>query len=811
MSLPINEQLKTLLLDTVKSPQLIVEIDGLPPFSSIPAQKYAVYGDPIVFGQPGLVYGGLVNDSKVLPYIDISKSTNQISQQLLTDKGGFSSTTNFEIALVDKDEAISEMISPMFVIDDILARKANVFLALEGAGHPQDSVLFFTGIVTDVSANAGLIKINISSPEKLKNQELFPKVSTELTAPISSADTTIPVIDTAQYILPADSGTLRSYVRIDDEIIEYTGKTGSSLTGCVRGQLDTIAIDHDIEATATTFYRLTGNLKDLALKLMLSGKQGPYVDSLPIVAFNSYGVTTAANAVFISNFNIDQTLGLVVGDTCTLSGTLSNDGSYLVKQIVNFDLGSYVVLNGVINSEIAAGALSLSSKYNVLPSLAGLEMTPDQVDVAQFEKVYAQFSTSFFKYDFYIKDAVVGADFINSEILYPSGAYAIPRKAKTSIGLTIPPLAQSGTKKLNEEYVTSPSKIAIKRSINKNFYNAVVYKYDPDSIEEKFTRGKIRQSADSTNRIKLANKPLTIEASGVRGSGNFDFIFNTQARRFLDRYQYAAEGFDVDVLFGLGFSIEIGDTVIFDGRNLQVTDSRSGQRQFQPRLFEVQNKSFSLTGKSVKLSLVDTVYSLNGRYGVISPSSVIANGSTTSILKLKPSYGDLVTENVPTNKWLNYIGEQILIRSKDWSYQELVTIAGVDPANSNNLLLSPPLSIAPTENMIADTPRYPLNTDQEENALYKAAHVSWNKQLSVASGISDTQFTVAPLDVEFVKPGYSIFIHNKDYSVTSEYVLVESVVGQTVTVKSVLGIVPASGQKIELLGFPDGGKPYLWL
>jgi len=264
MALPLKERLRALLLDTVKKPQLILEIDGLPPFGSVPSQKYALYGDAgLVYGLPGLVYGGLINDDRVYPYIDISKSTNQISQQLLSDKGGFSSTTNFEIAIVDKDQLISELISPGFVVDDILSRKAKVYLNLEGAAHPQESILFFNGIVTDVGANAGLIKINISNPEKLKNQELFSKHSTELTATLSSVATTIVVSDTSGFILPADAGTLRSYVRIGDELIEYTGKTDTTLTGCVRGQLNTVAASYDIGENVESFYRLTGNLRDL--------------------------------------------------------------------------------------------------------------------------------------------------------------------------------------------------------------------------------------------------------------------------------------------------------------------------------------------------------------------------------------------------------------------------------------------------------------------------------------------------------------------------------------------------------------------
>lgn len=811
MALPIKEQLRALLQDTVKSPQLIVEIEGLPPFSSLPSQKYANYGDPITYGQAGLTYGGLINDDRVYPYIDISKSTSQISQQLLTDKGGFSSTTNFEVALVDKDQLISELISPGFIVDDILSKKAKLYLSLQGAGHPQDSVLFFTGIVAEVSANAGLIKINISSPEKLKNQDLFPKVTTEIASALTNSATTITVSDTAEFILPADAGTLRSYVRINDEIIEFTGKSPTTLTGCTRGQLDTIAAAHEIGDNAETFYRLQGNLRDLALKLMLSGLPGPYASGIQIVAFNSYALTVATGAVFLPNFNIDQILGIVIGDLATITGSLTNNVTATVQSIVNNDLGSYVTLSAAINTEVASGTISFSSKYNVLPFNAGLQMTPDQVDVSQFEKVYSQFQTQFFSYDFYIKDTISGSEFINSQILYPSGAYAIPRKAKTSLGLTIPPLAQSGTKKLDQNFIVGASKIAIRRSINKNFYNAVVYKYDPDSIDDRYLRGKIRQSADSTSRIKIANKPLTIEADGVRSTGNFEFIFATQSRRFLDRYQYAAESFETEVLFGLGFDIEIGDTVIFDGRNLEVTDSVNGNRTFQPRLFEVQNKSFSLTGKTIKLSLVDTVYSLDGRYGVISPSSVIGVGSTTTKIVLVQSYSDTLFNSLPTTKWINYIGEKVLVRTKDWTTESLVTITSVNPANTSELFIDPPLSSAPGAGMILDSPGYPSNTDPDDQALYKAAHVSFNKQLEVVSGVSVTQFNINISDVGFVKPGFLIFIHNKDYSVSSNTVKVSTVVGTLVTVVTTLGITPASGNKIELLGFPDGGVPYLWL
>lgn len=809
MALPVSARLKALLDDTVKSPQLILEVDGLPTFSSLPVQKIPRYGDDdLVYGMPGLVYGGLVGDPSILPYIDMSKSTNQISQQLLTDKGGFSSTTNFEIALVDKNQAVSQMISPGFLVDDVLGKKAKIYLSLEGVAHPQDSILFFSGIVTDITTNAGLIKLNIASNEKLKTQELFTKVSTDTTASITNSQTTINVVTTNGLLLPADSGTLKTYVRIDDEIIEYTGFTSTQLTGCVRGQLGTIAAAHNSGTNVESFYRLQGNLRDLSLKLMLGGYSGGYVSNIPIIAFNTYGADSAANSVFIANYNIDQTLGLTSGDTLTIAGSTSNNGSYPVLSFTNTDSGAFIVVDGTLVTEPALGTISLTSKYNVLPAGASLGMTPDQVDIAQFERLYNQFSSQFFEYDFYIKDGVQGNDFINQQILYPSGAYAIPRKAKTSVGLTIPPLAQNGTKTLNEEFVAGASKIAVKRSVSKNFYNAVVYKYDPLALEERYTRGKIRQSADSTNRIKIANKPLVIQADGVRTSGNFDFIFQTQARRFLDRYQFACEYFDTEVLFSVGFDIEIGDTVIFDGRNLSVTDSTTGDRVFQPRLFEVQNKVYSLTGKTIKLTLVDTVYSLGVRYGVVSPASIVGAGSTTTRIQLTESYSDSLFNYQPATKWLGYLGEKVLFHNKDWSYSEETRIDSFDPADPTVIIVSPALSVAPTSGLILDTIKYPNTTDANDSALQKAQHVFTTNQITITSGVDAFSFNVALIDASDIRPGALVQIHNDDYTIVSNRVTVLSVVGTLVTVDATLGLTPASGQFAEYFNFIDGGAPY---
>ena len=84
--------------------------------------------------------------------------------------------------------------------------------------------------------------------------------ATTLSSAISTSDTTINVSDTSSF---SDSG----YIRIDNEIIEYTGKTATSFTGCTRGKFGTTATTH---ASGSSVYQYTDVRGDL-LAMVLDG------------------------------------------------------------------------------------------------------------------------------------------------------------------------------------------------------------------------------------------------------------------------------------------------------------------------------------------------------------------------------------------------------------------------------------------------------------------------------------------------------------------------------------------------------------
>lgn len=808
--LDISTALRDSLEKDVKSPQLILEIEGLPTFSSIPVQRYVNYGDLINYGDSGLYYGGLVEDTTILPWIDLKKSTNQISQQIIPDKGGFSSITNFDVCVVDKDQRVSEMILSGNLIDDILGAKARLYLSLEGAGHPHDSVLFFNGIVSGVPVGAGFVKFNLSSSEKLKNLEIFPKVSTTLTANALIAATSFTVESTNDFLTPAPTYGLRCYLIVDDEYIEYTGKTATSFTGLSRAQYGTIAAAYSSGQNIESAYRLTGSLKNLALRLMISGSPTNYYSG-QILAINSYGVDTIQNAIFVDDYYFARNTGAVSGDSITITGATvgANNITTQIVEIGQTSGISYIVVSDALTTEGSGASIAISSLYNVFPKFAGLEMTPDQVDVPEFVEKDSQFSAQFFEYDFFIKDSIVGSEFINEQILFPSGCYSIPRKAKTSLGITAPPLYGSQAKTIDETNVTNASGLVIERSINQNFYNAVIYKYDKDEVTDKFNRGKIFQSANSTNRIKVANKPLVIEAEGIKPTGFTDKV-NILSNKTLSRYQYGAESIEVRVAFGVGFDIEIGDVVLLKGENLKISDSKQGNRNFRPRLFEVQNKTMYLSGQPITLKLVDTAYNLFGRYGVFSPSSKIGSGSTTTNIKLQRSFGTNLGLGFEGDKYKNILGAKLKIRSENHSYSYERYIQQIDPTDKNAIILSSPLPSAPLSGYIVEVASYSSSVNPDDEILTKTLYCFWDAQIPVASGTSQTVFTINSADLAKISEGSSIYLHDADYTNQSPEVKVTDITGTTITVDTALGFTPNNTYFIELNTFPDNGQAYRW-
>jgi hypothetical protein len=144
-----------------------------------------------------------------------------------------------QLNLIDKDGKITELISPGVVVDDILGRKATVYLGFQDTAFPQDFIVVFNGIIDEVSAGSNIV-LNIAHPEARKRSEIFQPRVTKLA---SSANFRSAVIQSIKY------QTRRGVV--GTVTVEYTntGTAGSEVVTVV-GNAISIAIQSGV-STAT--------------------------------------------------------------------------------------------------------------------------------------------------------------------------------------------------------------------------------------------------------------------------------------------------------------------------------------------------------------------------------------------------------------------------------------------------------------------------------------------------------------------------------------------------------------------------------
>lgn len=898
----------------IQEPQLVLSIDGIDRIFGIGlVKKFVRIGDPELEIGDEWVIGGLNAYEDQLDVIDLDASSNQISQQLLQERGGTSSVSSIQISLVDKDQEITKLITPSKVVADILGRKASVYLGYRETAWPQDFVRIFSGLIDEVQAGTTII-LNVAHPEQRKRAELFTKITTELTQPaffraaniqkilyqtrrdvvgtvtvtyISGAtvgneivtvagtnivvqidtngtqarhvrdaiersieaislvtisvesdfqneaqtvqaltellsDTTLHVTTTQGMLLPVPSEGFRTYVRVNDEVIEYTGKTDTTLTGCVRGAL--VARDqraegasHEAEDTVDTFYRIEGQAFDLALKLMFSGGPQYYVENLQIKSIvNVEGIGAIPNAVWFENLNIQDAWGITVGDKATITGDVvptNNVVDAFVSEVVSTPFGSYIVLDGVslTPQPISTGSISFSSKWNVWPEGAGLGLGGDEVDVPEFDRLKDAFSSSLFNYDFYLKDTITAKDFIDTEVLFPTGAYTLPRRGKISVGYTSPPIGTADIKVLDSTNTTKPQQTKVKRSINRYFYNNIVFKFNEAVVDDLFLSGDLDVNQDSKNRIPVGNKTLVIEARGLRPSGDTQAVVDILKRRFQDKYKFGAEQISVFAFYGNTFNTDVGDVVVFGDSILNLPDTTKGNREFAPRLFEVVNKSLSIKSGEVRLDLVDTSYSLaNGRYGIVSPASLMVASAPTAQVRIKRSFETRPIE-FERSKWLPFVGERVIVHDENWDFIHETQLLGFSASDPFVMLLKDPTPFAIGDDYVVDIAQYPDNDNPEDQQLSKRVFVFTNPTVEVLSGINQFEFNVAGLDVSKFLVGAVLIVRDQDWDVVSPEVIVEEVTGSTIKVSAPLGFVPLASYEVDLIGYKDGGAPYRYL
>lgn len=442
---------------------------------------------------------------------------------------------------------------------------------------------------------------------------------------------------------------------------------------------------------------------------MLSGVNGNYLENITPQFFNRFDQSTVyANTVAFSNIDLQRIYNIQIGDYVTITGSSETANNVSLKQITAIfynEYGTIIEIDGVTfaDDDGETAQVSFRSQYDTLGE--GLGFTPDEVDIEEHLRLQSEFLSNF-EYDFYLKEEIDGKEFLEKEIYLPCGCYSLPRKAQASVGILAPPKPGEDLVVFDHRNVFKPSQIKLRRSTTKNFLNTVIYKFDELPLEDKFVRAVVTTDNDSRNRIKnQGNKTLVIESKGMRRQLNGIQNATVATARRVDQYKFAAEFLEgVQVNFGDSFNIEIGDVVILDGTNLNITDFSSGERTKEPTLFQIINKSINIKTGEVKLDLLNTGYDLDnvGRYCLISPSSIIKSASSSSTFTLDPSFSNPYGTD-EGRKWRRYENLDIVVRSEDHS---VIESAHVESITFNTVTLSSPLSFTPQSGYIMELDVY---------------------------------------------------------------------------------------------------------
>jgi hypothetical protein len=395
---------------------------------------------------------------------------------------------------------------------------------------------------------------------------------------------------------------------------------------------------------------------------------------------------------------------------------------------------------------------------------------------------------------------------MDKELFFPQGLFSIPRKARSSVKFIVPPFSSDIVPTLDTNAITNITKIKQRRSVHKYLYNTYVWRFNPDSLEDKFLSGKVVVNNDSIQRIRAGRKQLKIESTGMRSDAGTRGVIDNITQRLVDRYSLAPTYIDnIEVNYKTGYSLEVGDIVPAMGEDTKNIDLQTGGSS-KTQLYEIVNKSLNVKNGKIKLSLLSTSFEIQARYAVIGLASYVDSGSTSSRLIIK-KVNDTTGLAFSSDQWVDFSGNRIRVRNDNYTLDETVIFQGVDPTNKDALLLSTPLSFTPTEDMVIEYPDYD-DTGAAIDSDYKLQFGFSTAQTDIINVISDSIVEVS--DGSKLVIGSDIYVHSVDYTRSSfrDNREIINIVGNTITLASDLPFTPLIGDLIDGSNYADGGFVY---
>ena len=181
-------------------------------------------------------------------FAGVLEGVSGTSQRIDPDKGN-STIGDVGFTVVDSAGAVSSQLGAQLVLGrSTRLQRVRVYAGYEGLAFA-DYTLLATQIVSSISLNDGAYRFSCNDVQRIMRKDIFELATTTLAASLTETATTVQVYDTSAFTLlahgtsysDAPSATV-GYIRVDDEIIRYTGKTSTTFTGCARPSRSTSAV-----------------------------------------------------------------------------------------------------------------------------------------------------------------------------------------------------------------------------------------------------------------------------------------------------------------------------------------------------------------------------------------------------------------------------------------------------------------------------------------------------------------------------------------------------------------------------------------
>lgn len=858
--------------ESSKNLAYVIKITGVPDvFTSTKIGTRILFGDPgVTFGTPGLVFGGLrsyvnADGSTFRPYLDLESSSMQLNQRIEPEQGK-STVSTVNLSFIDYQGYMTQVCSPGVIIPDILGAEVQIFIGYAEISYPQDFFRVFRGYVSQVEIQSGRCTLQVSDANLKRRQSLFYTAKTTTTATFSSSATSLSVGSTDGFYVLAfgpDGGidaAVTPYVQVNGNewlVTEPSGTTsfGSWLDPNVaphnmtRSQRGTTA-DPSLAAGSTVQagIQLSDDPMSMALKIMLSGWDGPWVSGVPLLSMGPYPdpnpwVNTSNEIVLPSRVDAVGDYGLVAGDWLSLQNSPLNPslGYYQISGFGDLDGQSNRVIfltTTVFKEGPTPGTASFRSQFDTYPVGCGLQLTPKDVDVQGHIDLKNQFlGNTPNLLTIFVTDTVdSGKQFIEQEIYLAAGCYSVTKRGLLSVGLTVPPLAGSTLQVLDKTNILNGPDLKMTRMANSRyFYDEVDYEFDAADDGQTFQSTIVLGDSDAITNIGIS-QPLTVASQGLRtftkptGSGatagapgtypsptDAGIYITRFQKNLLSRFKAGSAPLEVKVNWQVGCLIEPGDTVqVNDNGSLFLANFTNGTRDLGSQLLFVTERTLDLKAGMATLQLIPALSTLlSDRFATISPASLVDTGSSTTTVILQPgSFGELFGA-AEYEKWTDLIGLNIIVHNANFSTSGQTVLTGFDTINPLKMLVSPALSFTPASGYIVELANYPSTTTPTDQQAAKTVYAFIDETATVVTGIDASNFTVSSGDVSKFFVGCPVRVHSADYTTDSgdtDFTVQAINVGTNkITLTSALTFTPSTGLKVDLLGFPDGTGPYRWL